>query len=642
MAWVEGLTSSNRILLDLAKILTQANKDASGNPIPEKNWEIVYPRPYNLTDVQGEELTKDTNNPKLYRGAKKDWWEHKPPVVYETVGQTTQVVDPNAYTVDYANGTILFDTEPTGTITVDYTYVTDRSLQTAFEKIGPYGRIVLKTTTTPVTVDSSSDPFNTDPDLRVDRLTMYLEIEKPRFLINPETGQVATRYGDTTPIENHYHLNLRIFDRYDYVNEKPVEKVVDETTGLVVDEGAHVSEWAKYAWYQDFKEFLVDQLDDDPGTENINDGIVFAFVDTPGIYGELPIHYWISTNNDRIAMVLMGEPSINFDNYLVSFAYIGKIDSFEGSKNDTAGNFALTVGSSTIPCVAKPNPDPIIEKTLFKVEPIEPVRSSGSNYFFTHKVSYKVVAFNDYGFSQPSDAVEAQYTYRYSYSNDNEPTKYDNFKITFTHIPENAKGVRIYRKDVNVHPSSENDTNWFLEAELTREQALAQPYICQPTQDKNKPVPVSNYNPDELGVVRDPITGTVMEVRFPKTWGEHTATGVNDICMYKTRSGVYYQKHFASFITPDPYMKKDAFNPSRWTGKFHLSPIYVVHGYDGYRGWLKDVVAVDDSSINHLDELVVNKGQPNEEIYKFFKVTAPFSMLQTSANENYGIAIKKV
>lgn len=646
MAWIEGLTSSNRILQDLTKILTQANKDINGDIEVAKNWQVVYPRPFNLTAITGETMTLDAGT--TYKTTKADWWDKVKPVVYETIGANTTVVPDTAYTVNYLNGTITLASAPTGSLTVDYTYVTDRDLDTAFAKIGPNGRVVLRTKTTAVTPDTSSDPFNTDPDLKVADLEMFLEIEKPEFLINPETGQIATRYGDTVPLENHYHVNMRIFDRYDYVTQAPFAQVKD-INGIILDEGAHVSVWSKYSWYEDFKEVLKDSLDGDPGTDNVNDGIVFTYVDVPGLYGEVPIQYWISTNNDRVAMTLMGEPSINYDSYLVSFGYIGKLDSFEGSVNDTAGNFGITTGSSTIPCEAKPNPDPLTTVPVFVAEPVESHRgttNTGTGYATaSHKVSYKVVAVNADGISMPTAAQEITYTHGYTTGSggQTENTKYDNFRLTFSDIPANATHVRIFRKDITVFGTlNVADTNWFLEAEITRASAIATPYLGSSDQDMTKVCPVTNFDPNSVGVLRDQITGAVVEIRYPKVWGNNTATGINDIAMYKTRSGVYFQQHGPSFITPEPYMKKDAFNPSRYTKKFHLSPLYIVHGYDGYRGFLKDIVVVDNSSIVHLDELIVNKGLPNEEVYKYFKLTAPFSIMKNSANAGYGIGIKKI
>ncbi|MNX86481.1 hypothetical protein D3C86_1183660 [compost metagenome] len=342
-------------------------------------------------------------------------------------------------------------------------------------------------------------------------------------------------------------------------------------------------------------------------------------------------------------MTLMGEPSINYESYLVSFAYIGKLDSFEGSVNDTAGNFGITTGSSTLPCEANPNSDPITEVVTWTPTAVVPIKGTSTDRTFVHRVSYKIVAVNDKGISQPSPAQEIAYTFRYTSSSENETTDYSNFRIAFNSIPANATSVRIYRKDIAInHTLTVADTNWFLEAELPRTVALAGPYTPKYNQDLTKVCPVNNFDPNSVGVLRDTITGAVVEVRYPKVWGNNTATGTNDIAMYKTRSGVYFQAHGPSFITPEPYMKKDAFNPSRYTKKFHLSPLYIVHGYDGYRGFLKDIVVVDDSSIVHLDELIVNKGQANEEVYKYFKLTAPFSIMKNSANANYGVGIKKI
>lgn len=663
MAWIEGLSSSNRILRDLANIVTQANKDTGGATDAAKNWSIVYPRPFDLVNIIGEAMTVDGVNDKLYHSVNINWFQDIAPKVYETVAATTTVVPSTDYTVNYTAGTITFLAARTGAITVDYSYKTNESLQTALDKITAFGRVVLKTTTTPVEATQSTDPFGTDPDLAVEELTMYMEIEKPKYLINPETGQVAAKYGKTDAIINHYHINVRVFDKYDYAKEIMLEEARHQVTGEVVTEGAKNSVWSKFSWYKDFSERLVDELDTDPGTLNVGDGIVFTFLETEGMYGDIPIQYWMSTNNDRLMMVLMGDPTLNYDNYIASFLYAGKIDSFEGSVNDTAGNFALTTGSSTIPALVNPNPNPIATAPTFTVNAIE--REIYSDYAqrykdgtyptapnrrFTHKMSFKIIAVNDEGISVPNAPIQATYEEIYTYPYETGPmaTKYDNFEMNISYVPENAKLVRIYRKDEAIgvfdpitEPEKAVDINWFLMMELTPEEATAGPITVISAQDSTKICPVSNGG-DSPSVVRDPITGAIMQVKKPTSWGKDTATGVDDIAMYKTRSGVYFQRHQVSFITPDAFMKKDSFNPSRWTSKFHLSPLYIVHGYDGYRGWLKDVVVVDDSSIVHLDELIVNKGTAQEEIYKYFKLSAPFSMMQNSANSNYGIGIKKV
>jgi hypothetical protein len=87
-------------------------------------------------------------------------------------------------------------------------------------------------------------------------------------------------------------------------------------------------------------------------------------------------------------------------------------------------------------------------------------------------------------------------------------------------------------------------------------------------------------------------------------------------------------------------MTKVGFNPSRWTSKIHLTPIGVVHTFDGYRGTLDDVYAVDSTGLALGDELVVNKDTANEETYKYFPVNAPYSVYTNSANCFVGLAVK--
>lgn len=54
------------------------------------------------------------------------------------------------------------------------------------------------------------------------------------------------------------------------------------------------------------------------------------------------IRYWLSVNNDRVAVVIEGDPAPSIKDYYRSFAYIGKIVPF--NQYDHAGNFGVTVG----------------------------------------------------------------------------------------------------------------------------------------------------------------------------------------------------------------------------------------------------------------------------------------------------------
>lgn len=93
-------------------------------------------------------------------------------------------------------------------------------------------------------------------------------------------------------------------------------------------------------------------------------------------------------------------------------------------------------------------------------------------------------------------------------------------------------------------------------------------------------------------------------------YGEQTSDGVSSIAMYRTYGGLLWQNHFASVIYDDPNgenKKSELYQPSAWTGKFHLSPVYVYHSTDGKRGFLKETLAVNKQGILHLDELEIIK-----------------------------------
>lgn len=199
----------------------------------------------------------------------------------------------------------------------------------------------------------------------------------------------------------------------------------------------------------------------------------------------LPVSYWISFNNDFVNLVLQGDPSPDlppYNNYLISYAYIGMLESYEGADDDSDFNFGITVSSNEFP---KPE-------------------------------------------------------------------------------------------------------------------------------------------------------------QYPKKFGNRTGTGITDITMVGTRTGTPYQAHDISFHTTNETMDKNFISASNWTHKYHFSEIVVTHAYDRERGKMQNVLIGDRSAIFHLDELIENKGESNERIYKMFNINAPYSIINNSPNVLYGIAIRKV
>ena len=142
-------------------------------------------------------------------------------------------------------------------------------------------------------------------------------------------------------------------------------------------------------------------------------------------------------------------------------------------------------------------------------------------------------------------------------------------------------------------------------------------------------------------------------------FGENTSPGNNSLQMFQTKSFVRFQKHYPAFITQAPphgmafvdnqlgntglVMDAQGFQASRWTGKYHMSPIYVVHSFEGYRGVLEKVVAVAKHNILHLDDLIVDVEGKNhkQEVYRFFDTNTEQNFMNFSANVRMGVAVLK-
>ena len=683
MAWIEGLTHSDRILNDLMNIFCTANKDAAGNPDPIKNWQLIYPVPVVTTaPIVDEVLTVDANavvaNTVFLFAHKRISDQDLTIEVDDGAGNFT-AVDPSLYVMDYQLGIVTFTVAETHALKASYDYISDDGIQTAVDEITT--KAIIKTTTTPVDI-SDINEYGSSTGEDQATVSMYVEFSMPPVTLNVETGQ-WTKY------KNYYYFECRMFDVLDEATMAPLANVLDEN-GYVDTYNSHTSEWSRFSWFKDFGEQLKDLYDADPSIGDIEDGLIYDKTPTAGLFGTLGIEFFVSINNDRIAMVLVGDPTVDYDNYLISFGYFGKIDNFEGSVNDTVGNFALTTSSAETPCriykrtdfemaITKPldlatDINVIVQQPEVDLEPeyggtVTP--HSGSRI---HKVSYKFVPWNEQNEGESIDAIEiiAQYTENYGYASEhylssgywNDVSRFNSkatdpsqLKVTFPDMPENISSVKVYAKNIavwrldgtsSVGVMDVADTDWVYVEDVDGDTARSVGYTAQTISEYTAiPIPkVTNIDSTKFGVIRDFHYDSITKIIYPDTWGIRTATGVSDVSMFRTRSGAYFQQHYLAFITPEQTMTKDAFNPSRWTGKFHMSPIYIVQGYDGYRGWFKDVVAVDDASIVHLDKLIVNKDSVDplkpEETYRYFRINANYSCLTNSPNFHYGVAIKEV
>ncbi|MCW3790948.1 hypothetical protein OM416_05100 [Paenibacillus sp. LS1] len=177
-----------------------------------------------------------------------------------------------------------------------------------------------------------------------------------------------------------------------------------------------------------------------------------------------------------------------------------------------------------------------------------------------------------------------------------------------------------------------------------------------------------------MGDLKQDLTGyTKNEIRTDLNpdkyaqYGEYTSNGMDSVSLLRTRGNVLYQAHYPAFITQLPnypdvgsipkelsklVLDKDGFQKSLWTGKYHASPVYLVHQAEGYRGYMDGVVAIYDQNLVNLDELIVDTEIPKDndnpaagnwtEVYKFFSIKSPMNFFkQSPAPDQVTIAILK-
>jgi hypothetical protein len=443
-----------------------------------------------------------------------------------------------------------------------------------------------------------------------------------------KNGHIVIRYDISVPedenvsergfmLNNHYCL-MRLFDELNEEGNGPSETSYDDN-GAVIVQRAHVSDWTKLSWYRDFEEIYQDDIDADISTTNLTDGTLLVPLETTGLNGETKIRYWLNTNNDRFDLIVMGNPSLDYsrDRHIISACYCGKIDSFDDSVTDIAGNFALFTSSSTEPC-----------KTTITTEKEYLTITYDNGIYDTTDPAYS--EFLDKAYITPCVDGYTEYYIQLPegrYFNKNEWPKY--MVIDETGIPVQALQT-VYR--ISYITDSEAKITIHSAFNSTHKLVVGYPYYTE------KIVLAG-------GVKRD-LFGNVESVQKTDTYGINTSDGTTSVMMYHTQSKAYYQKHHFMFTTTEEYMSKVMYGKSQYTGEYYADRIKITHGNDGPRGMLNDILVIDSSSLYAFDELVINKDfekDPNayEETYVYFPISAPFSPLSDSPNARYGLAIKQ-
>lgn len=474
-----------------------------------------------------------------------------------------------------------------------------------------------------VYIPLDSTKWQYDPSVLNNRGIQFLE---PITGDVAKDGNIVLRYdvekeanndiSERTYVLNNHYLLMRLFDDLNNEGNGPSETIYNDK-GEVVIQKAHVSDFCKLSWYQDFEEIYQDEVDADISTNTISDGTLLVPLQTAGLNGETKIRYWINTNNDRFNLIIMGNPSLDYsrDRHLVSACYCGKIDSFDFSINDTAGNFALFVSSSTDPCKSE----------LIKEKSYNVIDYTGSDY---KSADFNIFLKNAHS-NKCIDGVTEYYVQL-------PEGRYYNKSLWPKYIILDASGIPVteMRTVYQINYVEDNQAAISIHQAYDANHTL---YIGYPYYEEKV---VLNG-----GVERD-IFGNVVGIKKTDTYGLNTSDGTTSVMMYHTQSKAYYQKHHMMFTTTEEYMSKVMYGKSMYTNEYYADRIKITHGNDGPRGMLNDMLVIDSSSLYPFDELVINKDfekEPEEfeETYVYFPVTAPYSPLSDSPNARYGIAIKK-
>ncbi|ALN97812.1 major virion structural protein [Bacillus phage vB_BpuM-BpSp] len=136
-------------------------------------------------------------------------------------------------------------------------------------------------------------------------------------------------------------------------------------------------------------------------------------------------------------------------------------------------------------------------------------------------------------------------------------------------------------------------------------------------------------------------TSSSTEPEYTNMYGPRTGTGVTDFCMIANRIGLPYQPHYTGFYSTNPFMDKFNIEGSRWNhSKHQFDKVTIVHPVDMERGYLQNVLSGDGSALDDNSKLVYKEKTKEQQMYKKFQITAPFSLINNSANVKHCVAIR--
>lgn len=582
---------------------------------------------------------------------------------------------------------------------------------------------IIKCTTIPKDLDTKGDnKFYYDPDVDAATTTCYLEIYMPPYLTDSESDdpflqrqgkvpRVVDRKGytkdkyNTKVLRNYTHAFFRLFDHINENNTGPADNIYDPVSQEVIKWNSRTSQWCKLSWYTDFEDLVNAQLEGN-NARGLLDGVIRMPVEA-GLSPQTKIKLWINYNANRLVLACMGSPNVDFSNerYLISCAYIGAIDSFDFSINDTAGNFGIFTTSSSVPSIGTTtvNTRPTrqygvqvmttngigqtIPYTKVPVDSAPKRHYAGDNTLpcidlgqIPKDINYKLMPKFEFDLPRPLDVPEdseikggGEYFGKTYVDPDtvklslNWSQYYNAMTVVDGRAYSTVHGWwgEYYEQynsqftgfEVKVDDDDRKKVKVIIDTKLLLEQMLASINFSSSNEiiemgDMTTPLSIrasfgiyTEYTTQEGGAVRDKY-GNIIKVLYRNIYGKNTATGVTDMAMLHTSNKDYFQKHNLMFASTEEFMPKELYGKSIYTGEYFADTIKVVHGFEGPRGILKGMITIDNSSLYAFDELIVNKdfkkhADEPEELYVYLPITAPYCPFSNSPNGQHGIGILK-
>jgi hypothetical protein len=312
--------------------------------------------------------------------------------------------------------------------------------------------------------------------------------------------------------------------------------------------------------------------------------------------------------------VLKGQPDSNLgtaDGSTVTFAFPksgirpGTVQIYVGNSLVPETDYTVDYATSTVTFHTAPTSGAIQASYKYALQPISGVdygdfQGAGSTYSKTSGFSGKYMAemaYSVFEFVQPSPVTVMQLTNEANY---NRSFQRDTFMYLWGSVNKDRLAL-FFRPD----PSADPVNALYVPLYLGRISAIGE------APRRNTVLIGGGQMSKELTSFSNLSGGNIN-----LDYGTNTANGNSYVMLHQALGGAYYQRHYLSFITHSKELDvpDTRYNPSAYTGKYHLSQLWIIHPQEGYVGKLDDIYAVHPKNIEQMDDLEIERTVSHETI----------------------------